>query len=88
MGETAPAPEYTELVARLEGVMEPTRASARGLAAKAFGSHLRGACWHSLTFTVGEEIVEVQLAPDREYHRHLLAEPDVESFVAALRGMK
>lgn len=88
MGEVEPAPEPEACEARLERVMEPTRAVARGLAVWKFPSALRAACWHSLTFEVGGEIVEVPLGPDLCYPSQLEGAPDVETFITMLRGVK
>lgn len=88
MGAVAAGPDSSELMARLEGVMEPTRALARGTAVRRFRDSLRNACWHSLTFQAGDSLIEVPLPPERDYPKHLAGETDVESFISMLKGVK
>jgi len=87
MGEVAPNPDEADLRASLEGVDEPTRAFARGLAVRRFGSQLETAAWRTLTLRVGDRREEVELPPDATYPPELADTPDVESFIQALRGI-
>lgn len=88
MGEVAPDPEPAELRASLEGVDEPTRAFARGIAVRRFQSRLVSANWRSLTFEVGGKPTTVELPPDGTYLPELATVPDVEAFINALRGIE
>lgn len=78
-------PTEGELLPRLRRVCEPTRARARGLAVKKFGSFLRNGCWRSLTFEIEGERVEVELRPDGEYPEELEAIEDVGTFIQAIK---
>ena len=88
MGEVAPDPDEADLLASLEGVDEPTRAYARGLAVRRFPSQLINAGWRSLTFRVDDKPVEVELRPDAVYPPELADTADVEEFIKALRGIE
>ena len=87
MDEVAPDPSVADLRASLEGVDEPTRAYARGLAVRRFSSHLLNASWRTLTFRVNGNPVEVELPPDATYPPELADVTDVEGFIQALRGI-
>ncbi|MGV3617739.1 MAG: proteasome accessory factor PafA2 family protein [Fimbriimonas sp.] len=87
MDEVAPDPDFADLRASLEGVDEPTRAFARGIAVRKYREHLVSAAWRSLTFRVGGKAIEVELPPDATYPPELADTPDVETFIQALRGI-
>lgn len=87
MGEVEPDPSNADLRASLEGVDEPTRAFARGLAVRRFSSDLLNASWRTLTFRVNGSPVEVDLPPDATYPPELANATDVEAFIQALRGI-
>lgn len=86
MGEVEPDPEPEALLARLEGVREPTRALARGLAVHRFRDQIETASWRSIVFRVEGEPVEVELPPNAEFPAQLAEAPDVGSFITMLRG--
>ncbi|AIE84807.1 proteasome accessory factor PafA2 family protein [Fimbriimonas ginsengisoli] len=88
MGEVSPDPERAELLASLEGVDEPTRALARGLAVRRFDAYLRGVCWRTLTFNGQDGPIEVDLPPDAAYPAELAQTENVGSFIELLRGVK
>ena len=88
MGEVSPNPEQSDLLAALEGVEEPTRAYARGLAVSRFNDRLKGVCWRTLTFDIGGKPVEVDLMPNFEYPPQLAEAEDVETFISMLRGIQ
>jgi proteasome accessory factor A len=87
MGEVVPDPDRADLMASLEGVDEPTRAYARGLAVRRFSEDLLGVCWRTLTFRVDGKPVEVDLPPDATYPPELADTSDVGSFIQVLRGV-
>ncbi len=74
----------SDLESRLHRHLEPTRAFARGIAVSKFSDRIQTACWRSVTFDAGDEVLELELPPDREYPPHLEDLTDVESFVAAI----
>jgi Pup amidohydrolase len=86
-GRVEPGPEISDLLSRLEGHGEPTRARARGLAVGRFRDHVATGCWRSVTFRRGDELVEVELLPDAVYPPQLADAPDVDSFIEQLRGV-
>ncbi len=88
MGEVEAGPNSTELLACLEGVNEPTRAYARGLAIRKFRKDLIGVCWRTLTFRVDGAPVEVDLKPNGEYPPQLSQANDVGTFISMLRGVQ
>lgn len=88
MGEVAPEPVTADLLAALEGVDEPTRARARGLAVRKFNAELMGVCWRTLTFRSPTGPIEVDLPPDGDYPMKLAETDDVGSFIELLRGVK
>lgn len=86
-GQIEPRPMAAELEARLEGVFEPTRARARGLAVSRYGESLRAACWRRLAFEIDGRLEEVELLPDAVYPESLADAGGVEEFVASLRNL-
>lgn len=88
MGEVEADPDEADLWACLEGVQEPTRAFARGLAIKKFKPYIIRAAWRSMTFRVGEQEIEVDLPPDGSYPSQLAEANDVETFTNMLRGIR
>ena len=88
MGEVDKDPDASDLLAALEGVDEPTRAYARGLAVSKFNDRLKGICWRTLTFEVEGKPVEVDLSPNKEYPTQLAEAEDVETFIRMLRGIQ
>jgi len=88
MDEVEPDPLDVDLLASLEGVNEPTRALARGLAISQFNKHLLGVCWRTLTFNVDGKPIEVDLPPNIEYPSQLREAQDVETFISMLRGVQ
>jgi proteasome accessory factor A len=88
MGEVEPDPDEADLLACLDGVVEPTRALARGLAVRKFSKQIVTAAWRTITFQVGSETVEVELPPDATYPAQLADAPDVETFITILRGVR
>lgn len=87
MDEVEPDPSLADLRASLEGVDEPTRAYARGLAVRRFSGDLLNASWRTLTFRLNGNPVEVDLPPDATYGPELADAADVEAFIQALRGI-
>jgi proteasome accessory factor A len=87
MGEVAPDPDEADLRACLEGVDEPTRAFARGLAVRKYDGELIGVCWRTLTFRGADGPVEVDLPPDARYPAELADTDNVGSFIQLLRGV-
>jgi Pup amidohydrolase len=67
---------------------EGTRALARGLAVTRFKEYVQTACWRSISFRLGDNLVEVDLKPDMLYPSDLRDVHDVETFVKVLRGEK
>ncbi len=88
MGEVEPDPPTIELLAALEGVEEPTRAFARGLAVSRFNKHLLGVCWRTLVFDVDGAPVEVELPPNAVFPPQLGEAEDVGTFISMLRGVQ
>jgi proteasome accessory factor A len=88
MNAVEPDPPRAELLACLEGVNEPTRAFARGLAISKFNKDLRGVCWRTLTFSVNGVPVEVDLSPNADYPPQLREANDVGTFISMLRGVQ
>jgi len=70
----------------LERHIERTRAYVRGVAVSKFRDQVQTACWRSITFDKGAEVLELELPPDMEYPEHLQDAPDVESFIKAIGG--
>lgn len=83
-GMAEPVPDEVDVLPRLQGVMEPTRAAARGLAIRHFADHLVGVSWGCLTFEIDGTRREVKLDPDREYRLQQADLQDVRQFVEAL----
>jgi len=88
MGEVESDPSEADQLACLEGVNEPTRAFARGLAISRFNKHLLGVCWRTLTFNVDGNPIEVDLPPNAEYPPQLRDATDVGTFISMLRGIQ
>lgn len=88
MDEVEADPDPAEQLACLEGVNEPTRAFARGLAISRFNSLLLGVCWRTLTFNVDGSPIEVDLPPNAEYPPQLRTAEDVGTFISILRGVQ
>ena len=88
MGDVEADPPQAQLLACLEGVNEPTRAYARGLAISRFKPHLLGVCWRTLTFNVDGRAIEADLPPNAEYPPQLADAPDVGTFINMLRGVR
>jgi len=88
MGEVVPDPDEADQLGCLEGVNEPTRALARGLAISRFNQHLLGVCWRTLTFNVDGSPIEVDLPPNAAYPQQLRTADDVGTFISMLRGVQ
>ena len=88
MGEVEPDPDPTDLLASLEGVNEPTRAFARGLAIRRYKPYIVRAAWRSITFRINGQDVEVDLPPDADYPAQLAEAESVETFTNMLRGIR
>jgi proteasome accessory factor A len=88
MEEVVPNPPELDLLTALEGVDEPTRAYARGLAVRKYEGSLVGVCWRSLTLRGSGGPVEVELRPDAAYPPELNLAPDVDSFIESLQGIR
>jgi Pup amidohydrolase len=86
MGSVEPLPYEEDLLDRLSGNFEPTRALARGLAVSKFSDRLLGVSWASLIFRGGHEPMELYLPPDHSYPAQLEAAKSVEEFIEILRG--
>lgn len=86
MGEVRAEPSAEELADALRHVRENTRARARGTAVRNFSKQLLGVTWRTLTFDVGGQAVEVELAPDADYPPELESISDVGTFIQMLRG--
>lgn len=87
MGVVAPDPSEADLLAALEGVDEPTRARARGLAVRKFDPELMGVCWRTITFRGSEGPIEIDLPPDGTYPAELADATSVDRFIETLRGL-
>ena len=87
MGEAEAPLEVAELESRLREVREPTRARARSLSLTRFGSFARNACWHSVSFELEGQTVELQLPPDAHYGEQLFEAANVETFIDMVRGV-
>jgi hypothetical protein len=79
-------PSLDELAPLLSRHTEPTRAFARGLAASKFGDEIASAAWRSVTFRDGEELLELELPPDRTYPAQLDEAQDVGTFIEMIGG--
>jgi proteasome accessory factor A len=88
MGDVEPYPALDERLDRLSEVPERTRAWARGLAVRRFKEQLARACWHSLTFRLGDAEEEVVLPPDLIYPAQLATIHDVGTFIDCLRNAR
>jgi Pup amidohydrolase len=86
MGQTDADPPPERLEALLQNMDEPTRAKARGIAVRKFSEEIATACWRSVTFKTGSQLVELELPPDREYGTQLEDAETVEQFIDAIRG--
>jgi len=75
-----------EIADRACGNEEGTRALARAIATTKFRSHVRSACWRTVTFEIDRQLVEVELRPELIYERYLNEASDVGMFVRMLRG--
>ncbi len=84
-GEVAETISETDVLERLTGVFEPTRAFARGLAVSKFKDRMIGASWASVSFRGGTEPIETYLPPDKEYSQELQAANNVEDFIEILK---
>ncbi len=88
MGEVEPEPSEADLMACLQGVNEPTRAYARGIAIQKFSAAISSVCWRSITFLLDGEHQEVELWPDGRYSAQLGAIEDVETFIEMLKSVR
>lgn len=86
MGEIPVYASAEEIGDRACGNEEGTRAWARAIAVTKFRSHVRNACWRTITFEIDGRLIEIELRPDMIYGRHLSEANDVGTFVRMLRG--
>jgi hypothetical protein len=75
------SPPLDQLAPLLNRHTEPTRAYARGLAVSRFKNDIETAAWRSVTFRDGDELLELQLPPDRTYPAQLDEAQDVGTFI-------
>lgn len=86
IGEVDWIPKREDVLARCHEVFEGTRAAARGHAVLTFFGSLTAVSWSCLTMRNGPGVTELYLAPDQSYPVTWSENPDVDEFVALLRG--